>query len=87
MGVYKGETVKSVVEKFSEDIRTRAILQCKSCGGSLVAVSFKDEGYADYYTVFKFACLNRKWYKLSHRTTEYVGFMTKPCWSDKDVAR
>lgn len=88
MGVYKGETVKSVVERFGEDIRTQylkgAILQCTSCGEPLVATSFKDEGYIEYYTVFKFVCPNRKWYKLAHYTTEYIGFMIKPCWSDKD---
>ena len=88
MGVYKGKTAKSVVDGFSEDIRNKylknAILQCTTCGKSLIADSFKDEGYVEYYTVFKFVCPGRKWYKLTHRTTEYIGFMTKPCWSDKN---
>jgi hypothetical protein len=87
MGVYQGETVKSVVEGFSEDIRNKylknATLQCATCGKLLVATSFKDEGYVEYYTIFKFVCPDRKWYKLTHRTTEYIGFMAASCWSDK----
>jgi hypothetical protein len=89
MGVYKGETAKSVVEGFGENTRNKyfknAVLQCTTCGKPLVAISFKDEGFSECYTVFKFVCPNRKWYKLTHRTTEYIGFMTASRWSDKNA--